>query len=179
MACFDLRGFGAGAVIVLLATAGVAEAASGTIVAIGTSNTRGRGVALSQAYPSQLQAALKARGHNVRVVNMGVNGASSAEVLANSRSIPGGTTLVLYEYARDNDRRKRVMNGGSNMSALQAELSARGIRNIDVTGAFANQYRSAFSRGMLVLDAEPHLNPQAYAELVQSILPEVEAALGR
>jgi acyl-CoA thioesterase I len=155
------------------------HAASGTIVALGTSNTRGRGVAPSQAYPAQLQAALKARGHNVRVINMGVNGASSAEVLANSRSIPSVTTLVLYEYARENDRRKKVMNGGSNMSALKGELSARGIRNIDVTGAFANQFRSAFSRGMLVMDAEPHLNPEAYAELVQSLLPSVESALGR
>ena len=73
------------------------------------------------------------------------------------------------------------MNGGSNMSALQARLSARGIRNIDVTGAFVPTSTAAPSRcrGMLVLDAEAASEPGAYAELVQSILPEVEAALGR
>jgi acyl-CoA thioesterase-1 len=169
----------AGIASLLWAATGAAYAASVTVVALGTSNTRGRGVSPAQAYPAQLQMALKARGHNVRVINMGVNGASSAEVLANARSVSSGTALVLYEYAVENDRAKRVMDGGANMSALQAHLSARGIRSINVTGAFASQYRIAFQRGMLVSDYGPHLNPQAYAELVQSLLPEVEAALGR
>ena len=165
--------------VLVLAGAGLAHAASITIVALGTSNTRGRGVPLAQSYPSQLQAALGARGRQVRVINMGVNGASSTEVLGQVGSVPRGTALVLYEYAISNDRRKKVTNGQANMAAVQSQLAARGVRSIDVTDAFATQYRSAFPRGMIVMDAGPHLNPQAYAELVQTLLPQVEAALGR
>ena len=44
--------------ILLLGTA--AEAA--TIVALGASNTYGKGVARNQAYPAQLEAILRARG---------------------------------------------------------------------------------------------------------------------
>ena len=35
------------------------------------------------------------------------------------------------------------------------------------------------ARTMIVMDAGPHLNGQAYGEVVQSLLPQVEAALGR
>ena len=163
----------------LMASSGIAHAASATIVALGTSNTRGRGVPSSQSYPAQLEAALKARGHHVRVVNLGVNGASSTEVLAGVGAVPRGTALVLYEYARNNDRIKGVANGEANMAAVQSQLGARGIRSIEVTNAILSQFKSAFSRGMIVMDHGPHLNGQAYGELVQSLLPQVEAALGR
>ncbi len=157
----------------------VTQAASGTIIALGTSNTRGRGVDPSQSYPAQLQASLKARGHDVRVINRGVNGASSLEVLAQAASVPVGTTLVLYEYAGNNDRAKRVSDGPANMATLQSRLAAKGVRGIDVTGAFHSEYRRAFANGLLVNDHGPHLNPQGHAELVQSILADVEAALTR
>jgi acyl-CoA thioesterase I len=180
MMYFCRRSLGVASVAFLfLASAGAAHAASVTLVALGTSNTRGRGVPPSQSYPTQLQAALKLRGHHVQVINMGVNGASSAEVLARVGSVPSGTALVLYEYARDNDRIKGVTNGEANMAAIQGQLAARGIRSIEVTNAFLSQYRSAFPRGMIVMDYGPHLNGQAYSELVQSLLPQVEAALGR
>src|SRR4051794_29806799 len=128
MRCFGRRGLGAASVVfLLLASAVVAHAASATVVALGTSNTRGRGVSPAQSYPAQLQAALKLRGHHVRVINMGVNGASSAEVLAQVNLVPRGTALVLYEYARSNDRMKGVTNAEANMAAIQAQLAARGI----------------------------------------------------
>ena len=158
---------------------GAAEAASGTIVALGTSNTRGRGVPISQAYPAQLEAALRARGHKVRIINMGVNGASSAETLARVGSVPPGTALVLYELARTNDQMKHVTNSDANMAAIQQQLAARGIKSIDVTGPIQAEFRQAFSRGMIVMDGGPHLNSQAYGEVVQSLLPQVESALGR
>ncbi len=174
---FLRRGLAACAGLFVLMCAPAAQAASGTIIALGTSNTRGRGVDPSQSYPSQLQAALKARGRNARVINRGVNGASSLEVLAQAASVPAGTTLVLFEYARNNDTAKGVSNGPANMATLQSQLAAKGVRSIDVTGAFASEYRRAFANGLLVNDHGPHLNPQGHAELVQSIISDVEAAL--
>src|SRR5271163_2730324 len=62
------------AALMILLAAGSACAASITIVALGASNTYGRGVARSQAYPAQLEAMLQASGSQVRVVSAGVNG---------------------------------------------------------------------------------------------------------
>lgn len=44
------------------------------IVALGDSAIRGHGISASEAYPAQLEAALRARGHKVTVVNRGVDG---------------------------------------------------------------------------------------------------------
>jgi len=52
------------------------------IVALGDTEIRGRGVLESQAYPAQLEAALRARGHRVTVTNQGINGDTTAGVLA-------------------------------------------------------------------------------------------------
>src|SRR5262245_7392791 len=51
-----------------------AAADAATIVALGASNTFGKGVARNQAYPAQLEAILRARGHDVRVLKPGING---------------------------------------------------------------------------------------------------------
>jgi hypothetical protein len=40
------------------------------IVALGDRGIRGKGVSESQAYPAQLEAALRARGHQVTVTNI-------------------------------------------------------------------------------------------------------------
>jgi acyl-CoA thioesterase-1 len=45
-----------------------------TILALGDSLTAGYGLAPSEAFPIKLEAALKAKGHDVRVVNAGVSG---------------------------------------------------------------------------------------------------------
>jgi len=45
-----------------------------TILAFGDSLTAGLGVDPQSAFPAKLEAALKTRGHNVRVINAGVSG---------------------------------------------------------------------------------------------------------
>ena len=59
------------AAIMLLATIVTSSAAQIKIVALGTSNTRGRGLPPQQSYPAQLQAMLRAKGDNVKVINYG------------------------------------------------------------------------------------------------------------
>ena len=45
-----------------------------TIVVLGDSLTAGYGLAAENAFPAQLEAALKRRGHAVTIVNAGVSG---------------------------------------------------------------------------------------------------------
>jgi uroporphyrinogen-III synthase len=49
-----------------------------------------------QVYPAQLEAALRARGHQVTVTNQGVNGDTTAGMLARLESaVPPGTDIVI------------------------------------------------------------------------------------
>lgn len=61
----------------------VAEAPSApiTIVAFGDSLTAGYGVKASEAFPTQLQMALQAKGYKVTIVNAGVSGDTTADGL--------------------------------------------------------------------------------------------------
>ncbi len=49
-----------------------------TILAFGDSLTAGLGVDPGDAFPVKLEAALKAKGHDVRVINAGVSGDTSS-----------------------------------------------------------------------------------------------------
>ena len=55
-----------------------AAAQASKVFVLGDSLTAGYGVALGKSFPEQLQAALIARGHRVRVINGGVSGDTSA-----------------------------------------------------------------------------------------------------
>ncbi|WP_229743845.1 arylesterase [Aliidongia dinghuensis] len=61
---------------------GAAQAAPTTILAFGDSLTAGYGVAPEDAYPAKLEAALKVKGYDVRIINAGVSGDTSAGGLA-------------------------------------------------------------------------------------------------
>jgi acyl-CoA thioesterase I len=59
-----------------------ARAAPVTLLALGDSLTAGYGLPAAEAFPVQLEAALKAKGRDVRIVNAGVSGDTSAGGLA-------------------------------------------------------------------------------------------------
>jgi len=48
--------------------------AQAQVVALGASNTAGKGIAPQEAYPAQLEAMLRAKGYNGHVVNAGLAG---------------------------------------------------------------------------------------------------------
>src|SRR3954465_3271457 len=74
---------------------GSAEPARAQIVAIGASNVAGRGVSSSDAWPTQLEGMLVAKGRNVHVTNAGINGDTNAGMLARLDSPdPPGTTIA-------------------------------------------------------------------------------------
>jgi acyl-CoA thioesterase I len=79
---------------------GVASADAATIVALGASNTYGKGVARNQAYPAQLEAILRAKGLSVHVVNAGINGDTTEGMLGRLASaVPNGTSAVILQPA--------------------------------------------------------------------------------
>jgi acyl-CoA thioesterase I len=147
---------------------GVGSADAATIVALGASNTYGKGVARNQAYPAQLEAILRAKGLNVRVVNAGINGDTTEGMLQRlDRAVPNGTRAVILQPG-GNDRRK----GSPDRTAdIQSRLSARGIAVI------------MLPNGMLGgLPHQPdgqHLTPEGYHMLAEQLASQVSGAIGR
>jgi acyl-CoA thioesterase-1 len=154
-----------GAIALLLAS-GIANAA--TVVALGASNTFGKGVSRSQAYPAQLEALLRARGISVHVVNAGINGNTTGEMLARLNSaVPRGTSVVILQPG-GNDRRKGVTD---QTAAIESRLSAMGVKLV------------MLDNGMLHgLPHQPdgqHLTPEGYHMLAEALVGQVAAALGK
>ena len=67
------------ALTLLLLTVTGAAAAPQTILALGDSLTAGLGLGPADAFPAKLEAALKAKGHDVKVINAGVSGDTAAD----------------------------------------------------------------------------------------------------
>ena len=143
-------------------------AAATTIVALGASNTYGKGVARSQAYPAQLEAMLRAKGANVRVVNAGINGDTTEGMLQRlDRSVPNGTSAVILQPG-GNDRRK---GSPDRTSEIQSRLKARGIPVIMIAnGTF---------RGLPHQPDGQHLTPDGYHMLAEQVASQVAGVIGR
>ena len=128
-----LRGFALTATFALVAALLSAfQAQALNIVAIGASNTSGLGVGAQNAYPALLEALLRKKGINARVINAGQSG----DVTAGMRNrldaaVPKGTDIVILQPGA-NDLRffgsKEART--ANIEAMRQRLRARGIRVI-------------------------------------------------
>jgi len=147
---------------------GLTLAEAATIVALGASNTYGKGVARNQAYPAQLEAILRAKGKSARVINAGINGDTTEGMLRRlDRAVPNGTSLVVFQPG-GNDRRK----GSADRSAdIQSRLGARGIPVI-VLG-------NEMLHGLPHQPDGIHLTPEGYHMLAETVASRVEGAMGR
>jgi acyl-CoA thioesterase-1 len=147
-------------------------AAAATIVALGASNTYGKGVARNQAYPAQLEAILRAKGHDVRVINAGINGDTTAGMMSRlDRVVPQGTSAVILQPG-GNDKRKGVgADRSDNVSAIQSRLTARGIKVI--------MLENSMLRGHPRQPDGQHLTPDGYRSLAASLASQAAAAIGR
>jgi acyl-CoA thioesterase-1 len=159
------------AALMILLVAGSACAASITIVALGASNTYGKGVARNQAYPAQLEAMLRANGRDVRVVNAGINGDTTGGMLSRLDSaVPAGTKVVIVQPG-GNDARKGQGDGAANVATISSRLAARGIKVV----MLPNQMLSGLPHqpdGM-------HLTPEGYRMLAAALLSQVSSAIGQ
>ncbi len=83
-------------------------AQAATVVALGASNTFGKGVSPGQAYPAQLEVLLCAKGLNVNVINAGINGDTTGGMLARlDNVVPKGTSVVVLQPEGTTDERER------------------------------------------------------------------------
>jgi acyl-CoA thioesterase-1 len=131
------RLIGAASLVAASILAVAAEAQEFRIVAVGASNTYGRGVGASHAWPARLEALLRARGYDVQIVNAGINGDDTNGMRARMNdTVPNGTRLVILDTTDTNDRRRRV-DTKANSIAIVDELRKRGIRTIVVPSLHA------------------------------------------
>ena len=179
------------------------------LVAYGDSLSAGFGLAEEDAFPAQLEKALRARGHDVRVVNSSVSGDTTAAGLARfDWSFPEGAQGVILELgANDALRGLPPAQTRSNLDELITRIKGRGAepllagmlapRNLDAT------YTQAFDRiypelaekhGILLypfflydvagkrdLNLPDGLHPNAagIGKIVEQIVPKVEDLLTR
>jgi acyl-CoA thioesterase-1 len=150
--------------------AGLALADAITIVALGASNTYGKGVARNQSYPAQLEAMLRAKGLNVRVINAGINGDTTGGMLRRLDSVvPPGTRVVILQPG-GNDARKGVGEQvEGNLAAINSRLAARGIKVIMAA--------NSLNRSLPHQPDGQHLTPEGYRMLAAALLPEVESSI--
>jgi acyl-CoA thioesterase I len=78
-----------------------------SIVALGASGIHGKGVALSEAFPAQLENMLRADGFNVQVINAGADGDTTTGMLFRMDSVIRPTTKVAIVQPGTNDFRSR------------------------------------------------------------------------
>jgi acyl-CoA thioesterase I len=145
-----------------------APAFAATVVALGASNTYGKGVARNQAFPAQLEAILRAKGLDVRVINAGINGDPTENMLRRLDSVvPKGTSVVILQPGGNDGRKGRP----DRTAEIESRLSAKGIRVILLPN-------SAF-HGMPHQPDGQHLTPEGYHMIAEQLASQVAGAIGR
>lgn len=144
------------------------------IVALGASNTEGFGVGAANAYPAVIHRLLGARGIDVHVVNAGISGNTTAEMLARlERDVPAQARVVLFQPG-GNDARLGIpaCERQRNIDAITHSLAARGIRVIRVARAF-----EVARPGNLQPDGI-HFTAAGHQRVAALLVDDVAAALG-
>ena len=213
------RGIIAGMIVAFLAGGVLSRASPGaafaqggrplTLVVLGDSLSAGYGLPPGADFVSVLERALKARGHDVRLVNAGVSGDTSTGGLERlDWSVPDGTDGVIVELGA-NDMLRGVDPAVTRkaLEAIVTRLKARGIpamlagmyaqRNLgsaytdrfdaiypDLAKAYGLVLYPFFLDGIagdrgLNLPDGLHPTARGIERIVERILPSVEAFLGR
>ena len=148
-----MRPFSRACFVVACLAALVGPLQAAQVVALGASNTIGRGrgstpdgVPPGQAYPAQLQAQLRSQGCAVSVANAGVAGDTTRGMLARlPRAVGKDTRVVILQPGGNDGRRGEGWDTAANVAEIERQLSARGITMItlDGLGRLAGAYRLA------------------------------------
>lgn len=179
------------------------------IVAFGDSLTAGYGLASSQAFPVQLEKALIAKGHNVKVINAGVSGDTTGAALERfDWAIPDGVDAAIVELgANDALRGLPPARVRANLAEILKRLQARGIEVLvagmraprNLGDAYVNEFDAIYpklaqSAGVLhypfFLDGVAlqtslnlndgiHPNARGVERIVERMLPVVEQLIAR
>lgn len=179
------------------------------IVAFGDSLTAGYGLPPLAAFPVQLEAALKKKGHRVRVLNAGVSGDTTSGGLARlDWSVPSEADAVILELgANDALRGLDAQRARETLDKIISRLKTKGVEILlagmeaprgngpDYVRAFSRMYPDLaekhdillypfFLEGValkaeFVLADGLHPNVKGVGIMVENILPKVEALIER
>lgn len=207
MACKAFWNGLVGAGVALVASASLAFADPVRIVGLGDSLMAGYQLDAGQSFPEKLEAALKARGHDVVIANAGVSGDTSAGGLSRlDWSVPDDTDMVILELgANDMLRGIAPQVTEDNLTAMIERLNQR---NIDVVLAgmvaapnlgadYAAQFNPIFPKlaarydvplypfflegvaaeRALLLEDGMHPNAAGVDRMVENFLPLIEEVL--
>jgi acyl-CoA thioesterase-1 len=186
-----------------------AEPGEPMIVVLGDSLAAGLGLPGDQSFPAQLAKALRAKGHQVNVVNAGVSGDTTANGLDRfDWAVPPEASAVIVELGA-NDALQGLPPEATKeaLEEIVKRLQAKGLpvllagmqapRNMgkDYVDEFSAVYRDLAQRYDVVFypffleglvgDASLfqgdglHPNAQGVARIVDGILPKVEELLAR
>jgi acyl-CoA thioesterase-1 len=185
------------------------DAAPLRIVVLGDSLVAGFQIKVADAFPAQLERALRARGHTVEVINAGVSGDTTAGALERlGWVVPKGTDAVIVELgANDALRGLDPARAKANLDKIVATVKSGGadvlIAGMRAPRNWGEDYVKTFDaiypalaerHGALLypffldgvaLDAALNLgdglhpNAKGVAEITRRILPKVEELIAR
>jgi acyl-CoA thioesterase-1 len=180
------------ALLVIFLASSPACARTIRIVAFGDSLTYGWLLPRAQAYPDQLQAALRAKGYDVAVKNAGVPGDTAENALKRfDQAIDPSTDICILEFGlNDRNRGASLKTIRARVAELVWSLRARRIEVL-VLGLGGLQFADlAAAHGVPSVDFTlpphkyrardgAHFNAQGNAMLVARLLPPVEKLIAR
>lgn len=150
------------------------------VVALGASNTEGRGrgatpdgVPRNQAFPAQLQAMLAAQGCRAKVLNAGIAGDTTGGMLKRlPKALARDTRVLILQPGGNDARRGEAGDTAGNVAAIQAYAQQRGVTVVmlDRLGQIASGERLADGQ---------HFSAQGHARFAAHVLPQVAAVVCR
>lgn len=179
------------------------------LLVLGDSLSAGYGLAANEAFPVQLERALRAKGHNVNVINAGVSGDTSAGGRARlDWSLADKPHAAIVELgANDGLRGVEPKSTADNLGAILKALKDRGMPTLlagmyappNLGAAYGKEFNALYARVAkehgaalypFFLDgvaAEAalnqgdgiHPNAKGVAVIVERILPAVEKLIGQ
>ena len=171
---------------------GIAHAEPIKIVALGASNTFGKGVSPDEAYPAQLERLLRAAGYDVVVKNEGTNGQTTADELGKLDSaVPDGVKIVIFAPGGNDNRsdsNRFVGNTDYNIRSIVQKMLDRHILVLFSGSRDQRQYLRGLNVTMirpinrLVPETErqadrEHLTPNGYKMVAEKMFPHVTELL--
>ena len=150
------------------------------VAVIGDSNVYGKGVSTSENYPSQLQAALNARGLNVSVSNGGINGDTSSGLAGRLDSaVPSGTRVaVIWIGINDIRRGVSMAEVQANVAGIVNRLRAKGIESYVIRPPVYN-VADHQNPALTVGGGDKHFNAAGYRKMVGKTIGPIASLVSK